>query len=238
MRTPAAIEDGRRWRVTAAIAAEARQEALACLPVADREAIARVARVRRWPSGAGIHRRGEESGQLVLITRGRVRLSVLAPGGNALSLSHAGPGSMIGEIGVLGGGPHPDDAAAITDVEALAIARADVHRLRAERPAIAGALIAALCDRVRSTADQLESIALYSVEARLARLLLARVRGSGPFVVTDLGMTQTEVAELIGASRPRVNQAFARLEAAGAVRRTARGLRCDIDRLSERAQRG
>jgi CRP-like cAMP-binding protein len=235
MRTPAAIEDGRRWR---ALAAEARQQALACLPAADREAIARVARARRWPSGAGIHRRGEESGELVLITRGRVRLSVLAPGGNALSLRHAGPGSMIGEVGVLGGGPHPDDAAAITEVEALAVARSDIHRLRAERPAIAGALIAALCERVRSTSDQLESIALYGVEARLARLLLAHAGGASPFHPVDLGLTQTEVAELIGASRPKVNQAFARLEAAGAIRRTAWGLCCDHERLAERAGQG
>jgi CRP-like cAMP-binding protein len=235
MRTPAAIEDRRRWRV---FGAEARQKALACLPVADREAIERVAHARHWPSGTGIHRRGEECSELGLITRGRVRLSVLAPGGNVLSLRHAGPGSVIGEIGVLGGGPHPDDATAITDVETLALSRADVHRLRAERPAIAGALIAALCDRVRSTADQLESIALYGVEARLARLLLAHVHDALPTDPVELGLTQGEIAELIGASRPKVNQAFARLEAAGAVRRAAGGLRWDLDRLAERAQRG
>jgi CRP-like cAMP-binding protein len=146
---------------------------------------------------------------------------------------------MVGEIGVLGAASHDDDAKAVTEVAALAISRRDVHRLRAERPAIAGALIAALCHRARTTADQLESIALYGVEARLARLLLgqARAAGAAPSVLIDLALTQSEIAELIGASRPKVNQAFARLEAAGAVRRTPRGLSCEIGPLAARAQR-
>lgn len=45
-------------------------------------------------------------------------------------------------------------------------------------------------------------------------------------VVLTLGMSQGELALLVGASRPRVNDALAALEAAGAIKRDGAKLRC------------
>ena len=75
------------------------------------------------------------------------------------------------------------------------------------------------------------------MEVRLARYLLSRMMpppseapaaGTGDRRTTiDLGISQSELASLIGASRQKVNAALGLLEDAGAVNRIGRRLACD-----------
>jgi len=46
-------------------------------------------------------------------------------------------------------------------------------------------------------------------------------------VPLDMAMSQGELAQLLGASRPKVNAALGALEQAGAVKRTADRIFCD-----------
>ena len=77
-------------------------------------------------------------------------------------------------------------------------------RLVETRPVVREGVIKFLCNRVREADQQLEGIALYPIEVRLARLFLttARQKGGakpGPKVVLDLPISQSELALLIGA---------------------------------------
>ena len=89
---------------------------------------------------------------------------------------------------------------------------------------------------VRDASDRLESIALYPLEARLARFLLFalgdRKAAAGRRVSLELGFTQGELALLLGASRPKINVALGVLENASALGRTADRLFCDPDKLA------
>jgi predicted transcriptional regulator len=51
-------------------------------------------------------------------------------------------------------------------------------------------------------------------------------------------MSQSELALLIGASRPKVNIALTQLEDVGAVTRDGTSLRCDRELLEDIAQAG
>ena len=51
----------------------------------------------------------------------------------------------------------------------------------------------------------------------------------------DLGMSQNELALLIGASRQKVNAALALLEEGGAVKRTGNRVGCNVARLQRLA---
>jgi CRP-like cAMP-binding protein len=91
--------------------------------------------------------------------------------------------------------------------------------------------------RLRETNDRLEAIALYSVEARLARFLLAQVRAMARDAaerkpLLHLSMSQTDISLIIAASRPKTNAAFALLEEKRAIRREGKDLACDLDRLA------
>jgi CRP-like cAMP-binding protein len=111
-------------------------------------------------------------------------------------------------------------------------------RLIETRPVVREAVIKFLCNRVRDADHQLEGIALYPIEVRLARFFLATARQKGELkpgtkVVIDLPISQSELALLIGASRPKVNAALALLEDGGSIERNEGRFTCDIDQLED-----
>lgn len=211
----------------------------AALRGADAAALeALLGRFRRIRFGAGqqIFSRGETGDALYLIVEGRVRVSVVAEDGRELSFRHATAGEVFGEIAMLDGGPRTADAVALSATEALALRREDFQAIAAGGPELFMAVIGLLCARLRETSGQLEAIALHTVEARLARFLLLALRGQraseGKRVPLELGFSQSELAQLLGASRPKVNTALRQLEEAGALRRTADRLFVAPDRLA------
>jgi CRP/FNR family cyclic AMP-dependent transcriptional regulator len=194
----------------------------------------------RFVKGETLFARGETSNRLYLIAEGRVRLAVITDEGRELSFRHATAGSLVGEIAALDGEPRSADAQALSDVLAYSLERNAFTTLCAAHPAILMALVRFLCRRVRDTSNQLEAIALYPIETRLARFLLValgnRTTDPGKRVPLDLGFSQSELAQLLGASRPKVNAALGLLEEMNAIKRTIDRVFCDPVKLAQIAQ--
>lgn len=208
----------------------------ATLEDGDRRAVAQEMRETAFDAGQVIFARGDPGRDIYLVGQGRVRLSVLTSEGRELSFAHAEAGQIFGEIAVLDGGVRSADATAVTKVAALTLSKGSLQRLIETRPVVREAVIHFLCNRVREADHQLEGIALYPIEVRLARFFLAAARAKGPLkpesrVVLDLPISQGELALLIGASRPKVNAALALLEDGGAIERSEGRFTCDIDEL-------
>jgi CRP-like cAMP-binding protein len=209
---------------------------------ADRQTIAKQMRPVSYDNGQMIFARGDEASDLYLLTAGRVRLSVFSNEGRELAFLNAGPGEVFGEIAVLDGGVRTADARALSAVKAMALSRASLKRLIETTPAISDAAIRFLCARLRATNDVFEAVALQSIEVRLARFLLSAMKLRGieaqdGKAALDLGMSQIEVALLIGASRPKVNLALQALEADSALKRDGNGLVLFTDKLKLIADR-
>lgn len=210
----------------------------ASLPASDLAAIAQGMRPVEFGAGQVIFQRGDPGKELFLVVEGRVRLSILSVDGRELSFAHATAGEVFGEIATLDGAQRSADATAVTKVSAMTLSQAVLNRLMEGNPAVARAVIAFLCARIRETDQQLEAIALHPIEVRLARLFLSAVRlqAGAPKtgkVALALGMSQSELGLLIGASRPKVNGALAMLEDSGAISRDDKGIVCDLERLGE-----
>jgi CRP-like cAMP-binding protein len=202
----------------------------------ERRAVTQEMRETAFDPGQVVFARGDPGREIYLVASGRVRLSVLTAEGRELSFAHAEPGQIFGEIAVLDGGLRTADATAVSKVVALTLSKAAVMRLIETRPVVREAVIKFLCGRLRDADHQLEGIALYPIEARLARFFLAAARQKGPIqpgtkAVLELPISQSELALLIGASRPKVNAALALLEDGGAIERTDGRFTCDIDEL-------
>lgn len=202
----------------------------------DREAVTLCMRPAVFAAGQVIFLRDDAPRDLFVVRKGRVRLSILSSEGRELSLAHATEGDVFGEIALLDGRPRTANATALTQVHALSLSRSALLTLMEARPRIAIAAIAFLCERLRSTDTKMEAIALYPIEARLARFLLSAVQLQSPGVQgkvssLSLDMSQGELALLLGASRPKVNKALATLEEAEAVRRNGAELICDLEML-------
>lgn len=202
----------------------------------DRQAVAAEFRESSFDSGQAIFARGDDGRDIYLVTEGRVRLSILTGEGRELSFAHAEPGQIFGEIAMLDGGKRTADATAVSKTKVLTLSKGALKRLMETRPHVAEAAIKFLCARVREADQQLEAIALYPIEGRLARFFLATASQKGAGVKdgrvsVDFDMSQSELALLVGASRPKVNTALSMLESSGAIERSGNKITCDLEEL-------
>jgi CRP-like cAMP-binding protein len=206
------------------------------LDEAERRAIADEMREVSFDPSQVIFARGDTGREIFLVVSGRVRISVLTAEGRELSFAHAEPGSIFGEIAMLDSGPRSADATAVGKVSALSLSKPAFKRLMETQPHVAEAAVRFLCSRIREADQQLEAIALYPIEGRLARFFLAAARAKSPEVkegrvTIELPISQSELALLIGASRPKVNTALSILETTGALERNGARIVCDLEEL-------
>jgi CRP/FNR family transcriptional regulator, cyclic AMP receptor protein len=212
----------------------------------DRERVAERMRPATFKSGQLIFSGGDDARDLYLVQSGRVRLSMLSADGREIALAHATDGGVFGEIAVLDHGKRTANATAISAVTALSLSRPALVELMEKTPSVAQAAIRFLCRRLRDTDQKFEAIALHPIEVRLARFLLSAIFLEAPAGAKDgaknlkngkwpltVGMSQAEVALLVGASRPKVNSAFAQLEDIGAITREGTKVHCDIALLKD-----
>ncbi|MDZ4085391.1 MAG: helix-turn-helix domain-containing protein [Tabrizicola sp.] len=99
------------------------------------------------------------------------------------------------------------------------------------------ALARHLCSQLRRTNFQMESIALYDLQTRLVRFLLQTIAhtpdtGHGNQRRLTLGVSQSDVSAILGASRPKISQAFQALIAVKAIRRDGDAYLCDVAALT------
>lgn len=205
----------------------------------DKELIAEVAGLatwRKWPAGTVIFQRGDEGNFMIVVVSGRIKLSLITPQGKELSLRHLEPGTILGEMAVLDDQPRSADATAVTATEGYIILKRDFLDLVTERPEAAEAVIRYLCGRLRETTEQLETIALYDLDSRVARFFLATLRQIHGEELPDqanlqLALSQSDIAGILGASRPKINRSIVNLEEAGAIRRNEGIIDCNVTRL-------
>jgi CRP/FNR family cyclic AMP-dependent transcriptional regulator len=194
-------------------------------------------RETKFKKGQALFVRGEDATGLYLVAEGRVRLAIATEDGRELSFRHATAGELLGEIAALDGGTRSADATALTAVTAYRLDKDDFRKLRIARPALSERLISFLCGRLRDTSGQLESIALHPLHVRLARFFLIalgdRKPEPGKRIPLELGMSQSELALLLGASRPKINEALGKLEEVGAINRTIDRIFCDPAKLAD-----
>lgn len=200
------------------------------------------AAVRRdWPAGAMLFQRGDQGDYLVAIAEGRVRLSIGSAQGRELVLRHAEAGDMLGEMAVFDAQPRSATAVAVTPTVGWVLSRRNLDRVADARPALLRQAARYLSIRLRETTDQMEGIALYAIEARLARFLLftlQQIHGSDlpPDPVLRLEINQSDIAAVLGASRPKVNRALQQLRDRGALVRQDDAMVCDVTILTELAE--
>ena len=203
-----------------------------------RKAIAQEIREQNLRAGQTIFARGDDGKGVAARGLGpRPALSADAEG-RELSFAHAEPGQIFGEIAVLDGGVRTADATAVSKTVVLSLSKVAFMKLFETNPVVRQQTIKFLCNRVREADHQLEGIALYPIEVRLARFFLATVRQKSPkttagSVTLEIPISQGELALLIGASRPKVNAALALLEDGGAIDRNDTRVICNIEELED-----
>ena len=187
-----------------------------------REAILARAQVRRVEDGAMLSARGAPAEEWCGVAHGAVRVSSVSLSGKQVTLTYVEPGTWFGDIALFDGMPRTHDANAHGATTLLVVRKADFKELLAQHVELYEALLRLNCRRLRLLFDTVEDLNTLPLSARLAKqiLLLARSYGvqQGDEIRVGLQLAQEDIAQLLGASRQRVNQELKGFEREGAVR--------------------
>jgi CRP-like cAMP-binding protein len=192
------------------------------LSLALRQAILARSTVRRLPDGAPLAARGTPASDWSCVARGAVRISSVSLAGKQVSLTYVEPGTWFGDIALFDGLPRTHDADAHGETTLLSVRKVDFHELLAQHVELYEALLRLNCRRLRLMFNVIEDLNTRPLQARLAKqlLLLAKSYGiaQGEEIRIGLQLAQEDLAQLLGASRQRVNQELKGFEREGAVR--------------------
>jgi CRP/FNR family transcriptional regulator, cyclic AMP receptor protein len=180
--------------------------------------------------GAVLLRQGDAASHVLVIVKGRVKVFWTAPDGTTVVLAIRGPGEILGDITVLGGGSRSATVIAVDHCETRIIP-ADrftllVRSLHLENEIFQHAMARVLeCDSWRADAMSLPA------GVRLARALL-RLSSPSSTDPPDVSLDQTEVGQAAGLARSTVAAELARLREVGIITtRRRRIVITDIQRL-------
>jgi len=187
-----------------------------------REDILSRAVVRRLKDGAGLSSRGTTAEQWCGVALGAVRISSVSLTGKQVTLTYAEPGVWFGDIALFDGLPRTHDADAHGPTTLLVVRKPDFKELLTLHVELYDALLRLNCRRLRLMYNQFEDLNTRPLRSRLAKqiILLAKSYGiaQGEEIRIGLHLAQEDLAQLLGASRQRVNQELKGFERDGAVR--------------------
>jgi CRP-like cAMP-binding protein len=209
---------------------------LRSLADADRRAVLAVTARQHYRRGDALFHEGDIGNSVHLIVAGRVAVRVDTPDGATVTYAVVGPGEAVGELALIAE-DHRRTATvtALEDVESLVLHREEFERVRDRHPAVDRMLVELLAARVRRLSAQLVEALYVPVDKRVVRrlLVLCRQYGGNGATPISLPLTQTELAEMAGATRPTVNKVLRTLES-GSVIALARGSIQVLDRAALR----
>jgi CRP/FNR family transcriptional regulator/CRP/FNR family cyclic AMP-dependent transcriptional regulator len=169
-----------------------------------------VAKKRTFRPGEAIFHRDDPGQMLYIIKEGKVKICLISPDGQEISLVVFGKGEYFGEFSLLDGLPRSADAIALEKVECYTLQRADFHNVIMKKPRIAIQVMEVLCERLRKTDQQVEDLIVLDVYGRVAKKLLELAETHGVpgenGILIDVRLTQQDLAAMVGASRESVNK--------------------------------
>lgn len=196
-----------------------------------RHDILRCAQVRRYPDGELIATRGDPAEQWIACAKGAARVSSTSITGRQVTLTYVEPGIWFGDVAMFDGERRTHDVYAHGATTIVSVNRADFQNILGQHPELYEALLQLHARRIRLLFGQVEDLNTLPLRARLAKQLSHLVRSYGvpcepesEEIRITLQLAQEELAQLLGASRQRVNQELKALEREGVIRIEPAGL--------------
>ncbi|TMR98656.1 Crp/Fnr family transcriptional regulator [Nonomuraea basaltis] len=174
------------------------------------QSTARAGHARRYRSGQIIFHQGDPGESLYVLLDGLVKVVFTTEHGDEIVLNMLTRGDTFGEMALLDGSPRSASIVTVRPAWVFALPRARLLELMREHPGLADEFLRLLGHMVRRLTGQAADLAFLDLGGRLAKLLLQLAdKSGGTQGVVDLpGLTQSDLAALIGATRPAVNRAL------------------------------
>jgi CRP-like cAMP-binding protein len=195
---------------------------LRSLPDEDAKKLLKASKVNTYARRESLVSEGDKSDTFHIVLDGRVAIRVTRPTGDTAIVNILGPDSHFGEVSLLTQEQSRRTASvvALEPVRTLSIPASVFHDLRERNPRLEALVSRLLAQRVDELSAQLLEAMYDTLERRVVRRLAALTvtfgGDSSPKPVT-IPLTQDELAELVGGTRPSVNQVLRRFVDEGMV---------------------
>ena len=162
-------------------------------------------KVEKLAAGQDLFVQDDLADRVYGVLSGTIEISIYSPDGRKLVANMELAQSLVGEIGALDGGLRTATATCLTACELVSVSRNKLFERIEANPPLARAMIELLCARLRWVSAELGDQAFLGIEARLAK----RLNFLSGFMADPDGwvsISQSELAEFLGATRELVNK--------------------------------
>jgi len=179
------------------------------LSLSDLRILAQMAEYRTITKHSFIYLADEPSDYICLLQTGAVKIGIFSTDGREIIKSIQHPFTMFGELGLTGEPKRAEFAASMNrEVDYYVVRVEDFKNLLQQNFPLAQAVMLYLGDRLRKAERQWESLILKDVRTRIVEFLKEsageRGRQIGFETLVKHGLTQQDIANLVGASRQTV----------------------------------
>lgn len=182
-------------------------------PAATLDGLVQQGSGRTFDKGQALTRQGDLLNAMCLLVKGALEVSVTRRDGRRHMVSYIGVGDIVGMISILDGMREMSDIYARSECAVLVMPGEAVRALLRTDSQLGVAIAVQLARRSRFNYERLAADPSLPIATRLMRLLNSMHRDYGP-----VKLSQSELADWVGASRQSVNFALQGLQKAGLIR--------------------
>jgi CRP/FNR family transcriptional regulator len=175
-------------------------------------------RIRSWKPSEYVAIYGQRVEHVTICLSGQYKVLLNSIDGQSHFMRLIKAGEMFGVPSAITGAPFPTDVVCEKKGETLEISRPVLLDLLKREPELSLAVIISLATRVSEMFDFMEADLLPSLRSRVYQRLVRLAQFNGQpdrLGHVELMLSQTEIAESVNASRPRVQQELKRMEREG-----------------------
>ncbi|MFH8694509.1 Crp/Fnr family transcriptional regulator [Streptomyces chartreusis] len=147
---------------------------------AEMDAIAAAAPMKTYNAGEILYSPAQPSEVLFILKQGRIRIFRVSAGGRALTTAIITPGTIFGEMVLLGQRMYDNYAEALDDVVVCVMSRADFHRFLLADPRISARITEILGLRLADLEQRLSDSVFKTVAQRVATTLTTLTAAQPP----------------------------------------------------------
>lgn len=190
------------------------------LAPAEMDQLAQAAPMREYPAGSLVYTPHQPIETLFILKRGRIRIFRVSADGRALTTAIIEPGTIFGEMVIVGQQMHDSFAEAMDDVVVCTMTKADVQRLLLGDQRVAARISATLGRRVAELEQRLADAAFKTVAQRIASTLatLAEGRAGNPLTRgLQVKLTHEQLAALTATTRETATKILGDMASEGLI---------------------
>jgi CRP-like cAMP-binding protein len=181
--------------------------------------------VKRYRDGELIVARGDTPNEWIACAKGAARVSSTSLAGKQIIFAYLEPGIWFGDVSMFDGDRRTHDVYAHGNTTMVGVTRSDFQKILGLHVELYEALMRLQARRIRQLFGLLDDLNTLPLRARLAKQLIHLKRSYGVEALNHPGesrislhLAQEDLAQLLGASRQRVNQELKSMEREEAIR--------------------